>query len=59
MWFTVLTEGGDTALRAAKPTNNEVLRGTPLASTSPTDRRALRHIWRRMSTQTPHPIVGD
>ena len=34
-WFTVLTEDGDSALKAARPTHNDVLRGTLLAATSP------------------------
>ena len=54
-WFTVLTEGGDSALKAARPTHNDVLRRTLLASTSPTDRRTLRRIWKRLSTRVPHP----
>ncbi|HVQ18486.1 MAG TPA: MarR family transcriptional regulator [Actinomycetes bacterium] len=58
-WFTVLTERGDTALKAARPTHNEVLRGRLLAATSPTDRRTLRRIWKRVSTQTPNPTVAD
>jgi DNA-binding MarR family transcriptional regulator len=50
-WFTVLTEGGDAALRAARPTHNDVLRRTLLAVTSPSDRRTLRALWRRLSAQ--------
>lgn len=57
-WFTVLTEGGDRALRAARPTHNDVLRGTLLDATSPTDRRTLRRIWRRLSAQTPNPVAA-
>jgi DNA-binding MarR family transcriptional regulator len=51
-WFTVLTDAGDNALRAARPTHNEVLRRTLFAATSPTDRRTLRRIWKRLSTRT-------
>ena len=50
-WFAVLTDQGDSALKAARPTHNDVLRRTLLASTSPTDRRTLRRIWKRLSTQ--------
>jgi DNA-binding MarR family transcriptional regulator len=56
-WFTVLTDGGDRALQAARPTHNEVLRGTLLHATSPTDRRMLRRIWKRLSTQAPNPLA--
>jgi DNA-binding MarR family transcriptional regulator len=55
-WFTVLTEAGDDALRAARPTHNEVLRGTLVASTSPADRRTLRRIWKRLSTRLANPL---
>jgi len=58
-WFTVLTEGGDSALRAARPTHNEVLRRTLLTATSPGDRRTLRRVWKRLSMQTPNPLVAD
>ena len=54
-WFTVLTEEGDRALSNARPSHNEVLRRTLLAATSPTDRRVLRRIWKRLSTRTPNP----
>jgi DNA-binding MarR family transcriptional regulator len=55
-WFTVLTDDGDHALKAARPTHNEALRGTLLAATSPTDRRMLCRIWKRLSAQTPSPL---
>jgi DNA-binding MarR family transcriptional regulator len=55
-WFTVLTQGGDSTLRAARPTHNDVLRRTLMASTSPTDRRTLHRIWKRLSAQVPHPV---
>ena len=58
-WFTVLTQAGDSALKAARPTHNEVLRGTLLASTSPADRRTLRRIWKRLSTHVPNPVMTD
>ena len=48
-WFTVLTDGGDSALKAARPTHNDVLRRTLLAATSPGDRRTLRRVWKRLS----------
>jgi DNA-binding MarR family transcriptional regulator len=51
-WFTVLTDEGDRTLRAARPTHNDVLRRTLLASTSQADRRALRRIWERLSEAT-------
>jgi DNA-binding MarR family transcriptional regulator len=57
-WFAVLTEAGDRTLQAARPTHNDVLRRTLLAATSPTDRRTLRRIWNRVSTQAPHPLVA-
>jgi DNA-binding MarR family transcriptional regulator len=52
-WFTVLTDGGDNALKSARPTHNDVLRRTLLAATTPIDRRTLRRIWHRLSAQTP------
>lgn len=58
-WFTVLTDGGDKALKAARPTHNEVLRGTLLAATSPTDRRMLRRIWKHLSAQAPSPLAAS
>ena len=54
-WFTVLTDAGDNALRAARPTHNDVLSRTLLAATTPTDRRTLRRIWQRLSAHTPNP----
>ena len=57
-WFTVLTAGGDTALKAARPTHNQVLRGTLLAATSPTDRRTLRRVWNRLSARAPTPVAA-
>jgi len=50
-WFAVLTDDGDRALATARPTHNDALRRTLLAATSPTDRRTLRRIWRRLSSQ--------
>src|SRR3954451_6865620 len=50
-WFTVLTEQGDTALKEARPTHNDVLRRTLLTATSPGDRATLRRIWKRLSAQ--------
>ena len=50
-WFTVLTDGGDRALKAARPTHNEVLRRTLMAATSASDRRTLRRVWTRLATQ--------
>jgi DNA-binding MarR family transcriptional regulator len=58
-WFTVLTEGGDQALRAARPTHNDVLRRTLLAATSQSDRRVLRRVWQRLSALTPNPSSGN
>jgi len=58
-WFTVLTDGGDRALQAARPTHNDVLRGTLLPATSPTDRRMLRRIWRRLSSHAPNPLTAS
>ena len=50
-WFTVLTDGGDRALLAARRTHNDVLRETLVAATSPAERRTLQRIWLRMSQQ--------
>src|SRR4051812_39663245 len=58
-WFTVITDGGDRALQAARPTHNQVLRGTLLAATSPADRRMLRRIWKRLSAQQPSPLAAS
>jgi DNA-binding MarR family transcriptional regulator len=55
-WFAVLTDDGDRALQAARPTHNDVLRRTLLAATSPTDRRTLRRLWRRLSKQKSTPL---
>jgi DNA-binding MarR family transcriptional regulator len=55
-WFTVLTDGGDAALKAARPTHNDAVRRTLLAATSPADRSTLRRIWKRLSTRAPNPI---
>jgi DNA-binding MarR family transcriptional regulator len=54
-WFTVLTDRGDTALKEARPTHNDALRWTLFAATTPTDRRTLRRIWRRLAAQSPSP----
>src|SRR5215471_13540487 len=48
-WFTVLTEEGDRALRAARRTHNTVLRRTFLAATSAVDRKLLQQLWQRLS----------
>src|SRR5580765_1930041 len=55
-WFTVLTKEGDRALHAARRTHNDVLRRTLMAATSPSDRRTLRRVWRRLSEQQPNPL---
>jgi len=55
-WFTVLTEGGDRALQAARNTHNDVLRRTLLAATSPTERRTLRRLWHRLSEEQHRPL---
>ena len=49
-WFTVLTEEGDRALRAARLTHNTVLRRTFLAATSPADRELLTQLWQRLTS---------
>src|SRR5262249_51720589 len=43
-WFTVLTEDGDAALRAARRTHNDVLRTTLFASTTAGERQTLRRV---------------
>lgn len=48
-WFTVLTDKGDEALRAARRTHNDVLRRSFLAVTSAAERQTLRRLWRRLS----------
>jgi DNA-binding MarR family transcriptional regulator len=55
-WFAVLTDDGDRALQAARPTHNDVLRRTLFAAASPTDRRTLRRLWRRLSQQKANPL---
>jgi DNA-binding MarR family transcriptional regulator len=55
-WFAVLTDDGDRALQAARPTHNDVLRRTLFAAATPTDRRTLRRLWQRVSQQRPHPL---
>src|SRR5436305_3311836 len=54
-WFTVLTEEGDRALRAARRTHNMVLRRTFLATTSAADRQLLQQLWRRLSSPGSGP----
>jgi DNA-binding MarR family transcriptional regulator len=49
-WFTVLTAEGDRTLREARRTHNDVLRRTLFSATSPTDRRTLQRVWRRVAT---------
>jgi DNA-binding MarR family transcriptional regulator len=55
-WFTVLTEEGDLALRAARRTHNNVLRRMLLGATTPSERQTLRRMWQRLSQQQPHPL---
>jgi DNA-binding MarR family transcriptional regulator len=55
-WFAVLTDDGDRALQAARPTHNEALRRTLFAAASPTDRRTLRRLWERLSQQQSNPV---
>jgi DNA-binding MarR family transcriptional regulator len=50
-WFTVLTAEGDTTLRAARRTHNDVLRRTVLAAMTPSERQTLRRLWHRLSEQ--------
>jgi DNA-binding MarR family transcriptional regulator len=50
-WFTVLTEEGDLALRAARRTHNNVLRRLLLGATTPSERQTLRRMWQRLSQQ--------
>ena len=50
-WYTVLTNKGDEALRAARRTHNDVLRRSILAVTSPAERQTLRRLWRRLSEE--------
>lgn len=56
-WFTVLTEEGDRALRAARRTHNTVLRRTFLAATSAADRKLLQQLWQRLSS--PDSAAGQ
>jgi DNA-binding MarR family transcriptional regulator len=49
-WFTVLTEEGDRALRAARRTHDTVLRRTFLAATSAADRKLLQQLGQRLSS---------
>jgi len=50
-WFTVLTPEGNRALREARRTHNDVLRRTLFSAMSPTDRRTLQRVWRRLATE--------
>ena len=52
-WFTVLTDKGDLALRAARHTHSRVLQRSFLAATSPADRRTLQQLWQRLSKASP------
>jgi DNA-binding MarR family transcriptional regulator len=51
-WFTVLTRGGDDALRAARRTHNEVLRASLFETTTTTERQVLQRLWHRLSAGT-------
>jgi hypothetical protein len=55
-WFTVLTGDGDTVLRAARRTHNEVLRRTFLAVTTAADRHMLERLWQRLSRAQPGAV---
>lgn len=55
-WFTVLTTRGDRVLQAARRTHNDILRRTLFTTTSPSDRRTLRRLWKRLSEQQAHPL---
>jgi DNA-binding MarR family transcriptional regulator len=55
--FAVLTEKGDRTLRSARRTHNDVLRQTLFALTTPTERRTLRRLWRRLAERQPHPLA--
>jgi DNA-binding MarR family transcriptional regulator len=48
-WYTVLTERGDDVLKEARRTHNAVLRRGLLAAITPTERRVLQRIWKRLS----------
>ena len=50
-WFTVLTAEGDHTLRDARHTHNDVLRRTLFKAISPSDRRTLQRIWKRLATR--------
>lgn len=58
-WFAVLTDHGDAVLAAARRTHNEVLRRTLFAATTPSERQALRRLWRRLADQQQHPQSGE
>lgn len=59
-WFAVLTKEGDSTLRRARLTHNDVLRDTLFAHTTATERRALRRLWQRMAQREPQPLSpGD
>src|SRR5580765_7543965 len=55
-WFAVLTDDGDRALQAARPTHNDALRRTLFAVASPTDRRTLRRLWQRLAQHRSTPV---
>jgi DNA-binding MarR family transcriptional regulator len=57
-WYAVLTEQGDALLRSARRTHDEVLRQTLLALTTPTERRTLGRLWRRLAERQPHPLTA-
>jgi len=56
-WFAVLTDEGDATLRSARRTHNDALRQTLFALTTPTERRTLGRIWRRLAERQPHPLA--
>ena len=56
-WFAVLTDEGDATLRSARRTHNDVLRQTLLALTTPSERRTLGRIRRRLAERQPHPLA--
>jgi DNA-binding MarR family transcriptional regulator len=46
--YTVLTTDGDRTLRDARRTHNAVLQRTLFKALSPTDRRVLQRVWKRL-----------
>ena len=54
--YAVLTPDGDRTLRAARRTHNQVLQRTLFKVLSPTERRMLQRVWKRLAAAGSAPV---